>query len=84
MGGGGGCRWAFSTPLNSLLRFPLTFSLHYTHTTTTTTTTGKEWYLTRLKDVALNGEKAWTQNNMFEFNVVSGYPPPLSSLILLS
>ena len=31
---------------------------------------GKEWYLSRLKDVALNGEKAWTQNNMFEFNVM--------------
>jgi hypothetical protein len=31
---------------------------------------GKEFYLTRLKDVALNGEKAWTQNNMFEFNVM--------------
>lgn len=38
----------------------------------TAQTTGKEWYLNRLKDVALNGEKAWTQNNMFEFNVVSG------------
>ena len=31
---------------------------------------GKEWYLSRLKDVAMNGEKAWTQNNMFEFNVM--------------
>ena len=30
----------------------------------------KQWYIDRLKDVALNGEKAWTQNNMFEFNVL--------------
>ena len=32
----------------------------------------KAWYLDRLKDVSLNGEKAYTQNNMFEFNVVRG------------
>ncbi len=33
---------------------------------------GKEWYLARLKNVAMNGEKAWTQNNM----CVPPTPPP--------
>jgi hypothetical protein len=29
-----------------------------------------KWYKDRIWDVAMNGEKAWDQNNMFEFNVM--------------
>lgn len=29
-----------------------------------------KWYKERIWDVAMNGEKAWEQNNMFEFNVM--------------
>ena len=47
----------------------------------------KAWYLDKLRDVSLNGEKAYTQNNMFELCVMPGEvfffcslcsPPPLS------
>ena len=39
---------------------------------------GKAWYLDRLKDVALHGEKAFTQNNMARGAPALPPPPPVT------